>query len=142
MVGACVRACVRIEFLRRAARIPHPAADSCVIPCLRPWPFLLALEQCVKGDVGDFDNLEADAGNVTDSMTLSAEASYQYFVVLLDEIQTAIPRHEGRNLLAILDQLDTDALSDGRVGLFRLHTNLRASNPKYMNTYIMEKDAK
>ena len=42
--------------------------------------------------------------------------------VLLNEIQAAIIWHEGCNLLPILDQLDTRALPDSRVGLLGLNT--------------------
>jgi hypothetical protein len=41
--------------------------------------------------------------------------------VLLDEVQAAVHGHEGGNLLAILDQLDTRALTDSRVGLLGLN---------------------
>src|SRR5688572_3666170 len=66
------------------------------------------------------DHLEADAGNVTDGVSLSTESRHQDLVVLLDVVEAAVTRHEGGDLLSVLDQLDTDALANGRVGLFRL----------------------
>lgn len=42
--------------------------------------------------------------------------------VLLDKVQATIHGHEGCNLLAVLDQLHTSALTDSRVGLLGLNT--------------------
>lgn len=44
--------------------------------------------------------------------------------VLIDEVEATIPRHEGRNLLAVFDQLSTHALTDGRVRLLGLDTTV------------------
>ena len=74
-------------------------------------PLLLAAEEGVEGHVGDLADLESNAGNVTNSMTLTSESTDQDLVVLLNEVQTAVIGDESGDLLAILDQLDTDALS-------------------------------
>ena len=91
---------------------------------LRARPLLLAAEEGVEGYVGDLADLESNAGNVTNSMTLTSESTDQDLVVLLNEVQTAVIGDESGDLLAILDQLDTDALPNGRVGLLGLDTNL------------------
>ena len=70
------------------------------------------------------DNLEPDAGNITDGVTLTTETSDEDFVVFFDKVETTVIGHEGCDLLAVLDQLNTNALADGRVGLFGLNTNL------------------
>lgn len=57
-------------------------------------------------------------------MALSTESGHQHLVVLLDVVQTTVTRHECGDLLAVLDQLDSDALSDGRVRLLGLDADL------------------
>merc|ERR1739848_920239 len=73
-------------------------------------PLLLAAEERVQGDVGDLADLEPDAGDVADGVALPAEPAHQHLVVLLHEVETTVIGHEGRDLLAVLDQLHTDAL--------------------------------
>ena len=79
--------------------------------CLGARSLLLAPEECVEGYVGDLADLESDTGNITNSVTLTSESTDQDLVVLLNEVQTAVIGDESGDLLAILDQLDTDALS-------------------------------
>ena len=84
---------------------------------LRARPLLLAAEECVEGHVGDLADLESDAGNVTDSVTLTSESTDQDLVVLLNEVETTVIGDERGDLLAVLDQLDTHALSvEGEMG--------------------------
>ena len=70
------------------------------------------------------DNLEPDTGNVSDGVTLSTETSHEDFVVFFNKVEATIIGHEGCDLLPVLDQLNTNALADGRVGLFGLNANL------------------
>lgn len=92
---------------------------------LRSWTFLLFLVQGQEGDVGYFDNLETDTGNITDGMTLTTETGNQNFVVFFNVVQATVTRYESGDLLAVLDQLDSHALTDGRVRLFGFNTTAR-----------------
>ena len=57
-------------------------------------------------------------------MTGSTKTGNQDFVILINKVEATIPRHKGGDTLAVLDQLDTDALPTGRVWLLGLDTNL------------------
>ena len=89
---------------------------------LRTWSLLLLLVQGQQRDVGNLDNLETDSGNITDGVTLTTESSYQNLVVLFNVVETTVTGYEGCDLLTVLDKLNTDALSDGRVRLLSLNT--------------------
>merc|ERR1740121_1119191 len=73
---------------------------------------------------GHLHHLEPDARDVADRVTAAAEARDEDFVIFVDEVQAAVPWYEGRDLLAVLDELDAAALADGRVGLLGLNPNL------------------
>merc|ERR1740123_724505 len=62
--------------------------------------------------------------DVTDCVAAPAEAGDEHLVVLIDEIQAAIPWYEGSDLLAVLDELHSAALPDGRVRLLRFDPHL------------------
>lgn len=55
-------------------------------------------------------------------MSLATETSNKDLIVDLDKVETAVVGDEGGDLLAVLQQLHTDALTDGRVGLLGLDT--------------------
>lgn len=61
-------------------------------------------------------------------MTLTTETGHQNFVVLLNVVQTTVSGDECGDLLAVLNQLNTNALSDGRVRLLSLDTDLFENN--------------
>lgn len=58
-------------------------------------------------------------------MSKSDFASETRAYVLLNVVEATVERHEGGDLLAVLDQLDTNALTNGRVRLLGLNTAIK-----------------
>ena len=83
---------------------------------------LLSAEQSKERRLRDAHNLETDSRNISDGVTRTTESSNQHLVVLVHKVQATIARNEGSDLLSVLDQLHTHALTNGRVGLFGLHS--------------------
>ena len=71
-------------------------------------------------------------GNITDGVAFTTETRNQNLVVLFNESQTTIVGYESCDLLAVLDELDTNALTDGRVRLLSLNTTVN----KLLNLFI------
>lgn len=90
----------------------------------RPRPLLLFLVQSEEGYISNLDHLESDTRNISDGMTLSTKSGNEYFVVFFNVVETTISGYESRNLLSILDELNPDTLSNGRVGLLGFYSNL------------------
>ena len=110
---------------------------------------LLLLPESEETDTRDLDDLETDTGNITLGLAATTETRDEDFVVLIDKVQAAVIlaghryQHyapvsqqtkgetygdEGGDLLAVLDELHTDTLPDGRVGLLGLNTDLLEHN--------------
>ena len=83
---------------------------------------LLSAEQSKERRLRDAHHLETDSRNISDGVTRTTESSNQHLVVLIHKVQATIARNEGSDLLSVLDQLHTHALTNGRVGLLGLHS--------------------
>mmetsp|Transcript_8054 Transcript_8054/g.22340 ORF Transcript_8054/g.22340 Transcript_8054/m.22340 type:complete len:215 (-) Transcript_8054:39-683(-) len=97
----------------------HSSAD----PLRAGFLFFLAVEGA-QAAAGNLHDLESHTRDVADGVAAAAEARDEHLVVLVDEVQATVPRHESRDLLAVLDELDAAALADGRVRLLRFDADL------------------
>jgi len=86
--------------------------------------YLLLSEESVERHTGNLDDLEANTRDITNGVTLTTETSDENFIVFIGEVQATIARDEGSNLLAVLDELNAHALTDSRVRLLGLDTDL------------------
>lgn len=85
---------------------------------------LLACEERLETNTRDLDDLETNTGNITLGLTGTTETRDEHLVVLVDKVETTVVGDESGDLLAVLDQLDTHTLSDSRVRLLGLDTDL------------------
>jgi hypothetical protein len=88
------------------------------------WLLLLLAVEGVQANAGDLDDLETDSGLVSNGLARATASSNKDLVVLFNEVKSTIVRDEGDDLLAVLDQLNLDALTNGRVRLLGFNTNL------------------
>jgi len=89
---------------------------------LRTGLLLLLLEESEKGDTRHLGDLETNTGNVTLGVPTATETGHENLVVLIDEVEATIVGNESSNLLAVLDELHTNALAHSGVGLLGLDT--------------------
>merc|ERR1719331_3625242 len=104
----------------------HPA--PLCMPILRSGLFLLLPVKREQRNARNLDHLESHTRNITNSMALPAKPSDKNLVVLVNEVEAAITRHKGSNLLAVFDELSTHALANSGVGLFSLNADLLKHN--------------
>ena len=96
---------------------------------------LLSAEQSKERRLRDAHHLETDSRNISDGVTRTTESSNQDLVVLVHKVQATIARHEGSDLLSVLDQLHTHALTNGRVGLLGLHSAIVSHSSQTTYTF-------
>merc|ERR1719382_1093604 len=106
--------CTALRFLGALLGAPRSGARL----------LLLRAVECAQAAACHLHDLEPDARDISDGVATAAEARDEHLVIFVDEVQAAIPWNEGRNLLAILDQLNTAALADRGVRLLRLNADL------------------
>jgi hypothetical protein len=86
--------------------------------------FLLFEPEGVEGDSSDLDNSESDTWQITDGMAGTTETGNEDLVVLIDECHATVLRNEAGDSFVVLLKLNSDTLSDGRVGLLGLNSDL------------------
>ena len=96
---------------------------------------LLLTEQSKEGGLGDANDLETDTGDITDSVTRTTETSNKDFIVFINVVQATIARDESGDLLTVLNELDTDALTNSRVGLLGFNTTKLSSIGDFSYTF-------
>jgi hypothetical protein len=99
-----------------------------LLSVLRSRLLLLLLEKSKKGATGNLDNLETNPGNITDGVTTSTETRKEDLVVLINEVQATVIGDESGNLLSVLNQLNSNTLTSGRVGLLGTNTHSLNNN--------------
>jgi len=97
---------------------------------LRARLLLLATEQGPEGNTDDLDDLETDARQVTSRVAGTTETGDEDFIVFIDELEATVVGDESGDLLAVLDELDTNALTNSRVRLLRFDTAVDGRDKK------------
>ena len=77
----------------------------------------------------DLDNLETDTGNITLGVAGTTETGNENLVVLVDVVQATVIGDESSDLLTVLDELNTHALTHSGVRLLGLDTDLLENDP-------------
>ena len=95
---------------------------------LRSRLLLLALVEGEQGHTGHLHLLKTAAGNISLRLASLTETGDEDLVVLVNVVEATVSGHEASNLLAVLDQLHSDTLTNGRVRLLGLKTDLLHNN--------------
>ena len=79
--------------------------------------------ECADAGVGNLNELKTHTWQITDGVTGTTETSNEYLIILITEAHSTILWHVGSNSLVVLLELDSHALTHGRVGLLGLDTD-------------------
>ena len=79
--------------------------------------------ECADAGVGNLDEFKTHTWQITDGVTGTTETSNEYLIILITEAHSTILGHVGSNSLVVLLELDSNALTHGRVGLLSLDTD-------------------
>ena len=72
----------------------------------------------------DLDNLKTHSWQISDGMSGTTESSNENFVVIVNETHTTILWHVASNFLVVLFELNSHALTHGRVRLLSFDSDL------------------
>ena len=86
--------------------------------------FLLFEPEGVERDTCDLDNSESDSWQITDGMARTTKTGNEDLVVLIDECHATVLRNEAGDSFVVLLELNSHTLSDGRVRLLGLNSDL------------------
>lgn len=89
-----------------------------------PSDLLLSEIQRVEGDSLNGHDLESHTWDITNSVTLTTETADEDLIVVVDIVKATIPGHEGGDLLAVLLEEHSHALTHTGVRLLALDTDL------------------
>ena len=84
--------------------------------------------KCTNTGVSDFNELESNTWQITDGVAGTTESSNEYLIILITEAHSTILWHVGCNSLVVLLELNSNALTHGRVGLLSLDTDFVDDN--------------
>ena len=96
------------------------------------WLFLLSRPKREKTASGNLNNLESHTGKISLGMSRSTETGNKDLVVFINERHTTISWDVSGDSLMVLFQLNSNALSDGRIRLFGFDSNLLNDNTSGM----------
>ena len=94
------------------------------VECLFNRLLLLVFPEGEKRHTGHLHYLETHSWHISHGVTLSAESGNEHLVVIVEEREAAVLRHEGSDTLVVLLELHAHALSDSGVGLLGLDGDL------------------
>ena len=84
--------------------------------------------ECADAGVSNLNELKTHTWQITDGVTGTTETSNEYLIILITEAHSTILWHVGCNSLVVLLELNSNALTHGRVGLLSLDTDFVDDN--------------